>query len=74
MHENASKIERRDHLIALCENNVLRERMFYQGIYEGKGYVHHFANNTKQKIMIMRSVKNAVLKEHIDMKTYISEA
>lgn len=45
--------------------------MFYQGLYEGKEYMYHFANNIKKQIMIMRSVKNVVLEEHINMKIYI---
>ncbi|KAG0559859.1 hypothetical protein KC19_10G134900 [Ceratodon purpureus] len=37
------KFKKGDHIYAECEPNYFGNRMYHHGIYDGKGYVYHFA-------------------------------
>ncbi|KAG0626602.1 hypothetical protein M758_2G137100 [Ceratodon purpureus] len=46
--EYALRFKEGDHLFSQCENNALGKPMFHQGIYDGKGYVYHFADEREK--------------------------
>ncbi|KAG0627333.1 hypothetical protein M758_2G192300 [Ceratodon purpureus] len=46
--EYALMFKKGDHLFSQCENNALGKPMYHQGIYDGKGYVYHFADEREK--------------------------
>ncbi|KAG0588368.1 hypothetical protein KC19_2G238700 [Ceratodon purpureus] len=43
--EYVPKFKIGDHLYSECEPNMFGHRMYHHGIYDGKGYVYHFATH-----------------------------